>query len=358
MSSRWNLAFLLLHLLTLGAVFALWNASRTAADEDDEPTSLEEMVEEIGSARYQLRSEADRLNRLLDRLARGEIAVKVAGVDAAGVEAASATGGDDELRTPHEILERLAEVTDVHERSKWDPLQREPVEKERARLEDLLRRGGDDTIDAVAAFMPTIPERLEDAKPGWMQTRLLTHVVSQIDTQAAADYALSVLDDPRFNSGVRLVAANAARGRYEDRVVTKLIDLLENPDPTFARPEQIAQFFKANPDARAIPALCALARNVDADRTARRFTLETLGVYDDPRAIDALKEVSTFDVHGDLRGVAIVSLNQLLGEDILPFIEYLRGQWSPEDPLHRLLDNTEAVYLEGGASPEPPESGG
>lgn len=359
MSSRWNPIFLLLHLITLGVVGSLWLSQRPA-DEDDEPATIEDLIEDVSTARYELRAQSDRLTRLLDRLARGEIQVQAVGLS--GTEPAatgSALGGDDP-KSPRDLLERLAEVTDVHERFKFDPLQREPVEKERARVEDLLRRAGDDTIDALVDFMPTIPRLLQDARPGWMQTRLLTHVVAQIDTAAAADFAYGMVEDPQYNSGVRLAAATAARGRYPDRVVKRLIGLLENPDPTFSRPEQIAQFFKTNPDDRAIPALCALARNVDGDRTARRFTLETLGVYDDPRVIDALKEVSTFDVHGDLRGVAIVSLNKILGEDILSFVDYLRGQWQPDDPLHQLLDNTEAAWKSGAArSADPaPEDGG
>ncbi|MFG0319323.1 MAG: hypothetical protein ACF8XB_18780, partial [Planctomycetota bacterium JB042] len=341
MSSRWNVAFLLLHLLTLAAVGAIWLDRRSVEDEDEEPTTMEELVEEVSTARYQLRSQADRLSRLLDRLARGDIEVRAIGGGDDPAADATTVSADD---TPSRILERYAEIADLHERFKWDPLQREPVEKERARLEDLLRRAGNDSIDALGAFLPTLPSLLEDAKPGWVQTRLLTHVVAQVDSVEAADFAMAVLEDPQYNSGVRLVAATAARGRYEDRVIERLIGLLERPDPSFARPEQIAQFFKGNKDDRAIPALCALAKNVDGDRTARRFALESLGVYDDPRVIDALKEVTTFDVHGDLRGVAFVSLNRLLGEDVLPFIEYLRKQWAPEDPFHQLLNNTEAVY--------------
>ena len=345
MSARWNLVHLFLHVITLTLVVSMFLSSRPGEDEDDDPATLEELVDEIGTARYQLRSQADRLSRLLDQLQRGQLQLANGG----GAAIAPIAAGGDEPKTPLDLLDRLAEVTDVHERHKHDPLQRESVEKERARLEDLLRQAGDDTIGALFDFFPSVSRKLTDARPGWMRTRLLTHVVDQIDSEAAADFAFSVFEDPQYNSGVRLKAAASALGRYEDRVIVALVRLLTHPDPTFSRPEQVVQFFKANKDERAIPALCQLAQNIDGERTARRFCLETLGEYDDPRVLDALKEVATFDVHGDLRGVAIVSLNKLMGADIIPFVDYLRSQWEVDDPLHQLLDNTEAAAKQAAA---------
>jgi len=231
-------------------------------------------------------------------------------------------------KSPATRLERLVNASDA----------------ERARLEDMLRRDGDDTIHALADFFPTIPHRLEGARPGWMQTRLLTHVVDQIDTEDAAEFAYSVFEDSQYNSGVRLKAAASAMARQRERVILGLIGLLENSDPTFSNPEQIVQFFKANPEPRAIPAICSIASNVEAERTARRFALEVLGGYDDPMALDTLEEVATFQVHGDLRGVAMVSLNRRLGREIVPFVEQLRNQWERDDPMHQLLDNIDKAH--------------
>ncbi len=334
---------LLLQLVTIGLLVALLVRTRASdgAGEGDEPQSFEELASEITAARYKLDEQANRLTRLLDRLSRGGT---LAGGDDPGAGGGHANAKLDETASPSLLLEELARVTDVIERYKWDPLQREPLEKERGRLEDLLRRAGDDTIDMIDAFFSTIGERLKEATPTWMQTRLLTHVVEPIGTDDAYRFARSVFDNPGFNSGVRLKAADVALKRWPDEMSVKLIELLENPDPTFSRPEQIALYFKTHKDDRAIPALIAAATDIDRDRTLRRFALEALGIYDDPRVIEALKKVAAEDVHGDLRGVAIVGLNDLLGKDVVGFIHFLRERMNPEDPMHRLLDNTEALW--------------
>lgn len=330
----------LLQLVTIALLAVVFREVRSSgAGDDEEMTSSEELVGEITQARYQLKNQADRLTRLLDKVARGELA-------AAPANAARAPAGDEAPRTPSELLDELARVTDVHSRYKHDPLQREPVEEERARLEEQLRGAGDDTVDALVAFFPSLPQVLEDAEPTWMQTRLLSHVVAPIGTDAAIDFARSVFEDPSYNSGVRLQAARVTLPRDKDEVHIKLIELLQSPDPSFSRPEQIALYFRSEIDPRAIPALIEAARDTHRDQLTRRFALEALSEYDDPRVIEALKDVATHDTAGDLRGLAIVGLNQLLGKDVVGFVEFLRERMEPEDPLHTLLDNTEALWVD------------
>ncbi|MFH0944217.1 MAG: HEAT repeat domain-containing protein [Planctomycetota bacterium] len=328
---------LVLQVITVGLLITLL-LRRSGPSSTNPLAGLEEVREELSQARYQLGDQANRLTRLLDRLARE------------GLSAGSGNGAiaePDVRKTPTELLEELANVTEVLSRWKSDPLQREPVEKERARLEDLLRRYGNDTIDALGGFFPTIVNLMpEAAGPTWMQTRLLTHVVAQIDTDEAVEYARYIFEDQTINSGVRLKAAEIAMKKYEDQIILRLIDLLVHPDPNFSRPNQIVLFFKQKPDARAIPALIQVATDQEAERGVRRFTLDTLGTYDDHRVIDALKEVAVDPANVDLRGVAVNSLNKLLGKDILDFVEYLKGQIQANDPLLNLLLSIEQMYQE------------
>jgi len=329
---------LILQVLIIGLLLVLIFRKPEPA-KADQPRQTDEIREEISMARYQFQDAANRLNRYLDRLARNERSGHVAsnGVDAELQE--------DVPASPSELLEELAHVTTVLARWKHDPLQRESVEQERARLEDLLRRGGNDTIDAVSAFFPTIIDLVpESAGPTWMQTRLLTHVVGQIETDEAVEYARSVFEDPGVNSGVRLKAAEIAMKKYKEPVTERLIDLLVHPDANFNRPTQIVLYFKQNIEPRAIPALIQLAVDQKQDRGARRATLGTLGEYDDHRVIDALKEVASDPANVDLRGVAVNSLNKLLGKEILDFVNHLLDQLPSNDPLINLLRSIKELW--------------
>ena len=332
---RANLS-LSLQVLSVGLLIALLLRGNGPGSATNPLEDLAEMQDELSAARYQLGDQANRLTRLLDRLARG------------GFSTGAGTNVIDEpdvKKTPTELLEELLHVTDVLSRWKNDPLQREPVEAERARLEDLLRRNGNDTIDALGGFFPTIVDLLPaETGPTWMQTRLLTHVVGQIDTDEAVEYARFVFEDQAVNSGVRLKAAEIAMKKYEDQIIPRLIDLLTDPDPSFSRPNQIVLFFKQKPDPRAIPALIQVATDPLSERSLRRFTLDTLGEYDDHRVIDALKGVAIDPVNVDLRGVAVNSLRKLLGKEILDFVEYLKGQIQANDPLLNLLLSIEEMY--------------
>lgn len=298
-------------------------------------------------ARYQLQDQANRLRDLLDRLARDGIKVQGAGDGAAQAAGAGSAAGP---AAPEALYEELLQVTEILARWKHDPIQREPVEKERARLEDLLRRHGEASIHALGPFFRTIPERLpQEAQPTWMQTRILTHVVDQIDGDAAIEFARSIFEDPGTNSGVRLAAAQVVAKKHEDWVVERLIRLLDEPDPTFTRANQIVLYFKQHRDPRVVPSFIRIAKDEQADRGLRRFTLEALGLYPDHRVIDALKEVTLTATQGDLRGVALNSLNEILGKEVLDFLALLRGQLTTQDPLMRLVENLEALWQGDGA---------
>lgn len=335
MRRLWIVLLVLLQAATLAAVCALFVEIRRDRGGGDD-VSIEDLVEEVSQARFQLQSEGERLRLLIDRWRRE------------GAPAAKRTedGTEKDPKTPQEIVDRLIEVDDVHARYEYDPLQREPVERERARLEELLRRSGDAAVQAVRDAFPILGDRLRSAHPGWVRTRLLTHVIDPIGTEEARRFAYEVFEDPRYNAGVRLAAARVAMkdGKLKEAVLEELLRLLGEPDPNFNRREQIALFFKQNPDPRAVEPLARIARSLDEDRLLRRMAIEALGSYTQPEAIDALREVAIDTAQADLRGAALHSLNKILGEEILPFLEHLRTLLEPEDPIHQLVDSIEALY--------------
>ena len=336
-SLRSNLS-LVLQLATISLLTVLIFRSQ-GLPESEEPTQMEDVLEELSTAKYQLHDQANRLSRLLDKLSKEGIAVRGSG------RAVDLESEADLPASPSELLEQLTHVTTTLSRWKHDPLQREPVELERARLEDLLRRAGNETIDALAAFFPNIIDLVpETAGPTWMQTRLITHVIGQIDTDEAVEYARFVFEDPSINSGVRLKAAEVAMKKYKEPITERLIDLLIHPDSSFNRPNQIVLYFKQNNDPRAIPALVQLARDGETARNLRRFTLDTLGEFDDHRVIDVLKEVASDPANVDLRGVAINSLNKLLGKEMVDFVNHLQGALAPNDPLLNLLKSIQELW--------------
>jgi HEAT repeat protein len=160
---------------------------------------------------------------------------------------------------------------------------------------------------------------------------------------------LSVFEDPRYASGVRLVAARIAMARHADAVHTELLEILRTEDPTFLHRDQIAQFFGLNPVPSAAPVLAEIAKDPAVDRDVRRACVQALGSYDAPAVVEALKEIASLDTLGDLRAESVHALHKILGENVLDFIEYLRPKLAPQDTLRTLLDNIESHYRGDGA---------
>lgn len=313
-----------------------------ANDDEEEESSLEEIVselrEDISTSRYELANQAERLQRMLDQLAaNGE------GGPGRGPQAGLGAAPDLDISgvTESDLLFRLLEVNELHRQYKIDPIQRLPVEKERARIEEELRRRGDETIGALGLRFKEIRNTVE-------QTRMLTHVVAEIPGDAAIEFAYRVFQDEGISSGVRLVGATIARAKHGDEIDASFVKILSDPDTAFSRREQIIVFFKENHYPPAGPALARLAIDPEVNRLLRRYTLQALGSYPDPEAIDALKQVATEAIHGDLRAEALRSLDRILGREILDFLQFVRGRLTEDDPLHRLLDDLEASHRDGG----------
>lgn len=292
-----------------------------------------ELREEFATSRYEIQNQTDRLRRLLDQLADGS-------GGAGGVARGSLYREPDadlgEL-TEDELVQRLYQVDQLHDEYRQDPIQRVPVEKERARIEEELRRRGDAAIDAIEL-------RFKDTANTRHQTRMITHVVTPIGTERAYEFARKVFEDISISAGVRLVGARLAREKYGEEIDRELVDLLIDPDVAFGRREQIIYFFKENPYPPAGEAIAKLAVDPEIDRTLRRYSLQALASYEAPAAIDALKKVATDEIHGDLRAEALRSLSVILGPDVLDFARFLRGRLAEDDLLHNLIDDLEAQY--------------
>lgn len=319
-------------------------------DEGDGPTTIDDLADDISQTRYELKQQVDRMTRMIDGLARNGIAT---GATAGPTDDAAAGVGvvaDPSRLTTAQLVAKVIELHEMHARYEFDPLQREPVEKERARIEDVLRNRGVETIDSIAAS-------LESTTDTRAQSRLLEYVVRPIiergDEAAAAaeQFALAVFDDPEYASGVRLIGARLALKSHRDAVIEKLVEILGDTGSEFQHREDIARFFEVDTDPRAVPVLAQLAKDVDVDQTVRFFCLGSLGVYQDSIGVEALKEVARGEVHGSLRGKAIHSLNKVLGKDVLPFLEQLESTMAPQDPLRQLVKNLRDHYANGGAPP-------
>lgn len=314
---------------------------------EDGPTTIDDLADDISQTRYELKQQVDRMTRMIDGLARDGIGTGAAPApqdDAVGV-----VGDPSKMSTP-QLVAKVLELHEMHARYEFDPLQREPIEKERARIEDVLRNRGLESIDSIAAT-------LQSTNDTRAQTRLLEYVVRPIIERGdaasapAEQLALDVFADPAYASGVRLVGARLALKSHRDAVIEKLVEILGDTGSEFQHREDIARFFEVDPDPRAVPVLAQLAKDVDVDDTVRFFCLGSLGVYHDSIGIEALKEVARGEVHGALRGRAIHSLNKVLGKDVLPFLEQLKSTMAPQDPLQQLVKNLQDHYANGGAPP-------
>ena len=224
----------------------------------------------------------------------------------------------------------MAELNDLVERYSDDPIQREPVRKELTRVEGLLRQRGEAAIQDLATRLPA----LTDSK---LQSRLLVNVVGQIDSASAQQLALDAFHNRKLLSGVRLVGANVAMKTHKDEIVGELVRLLDGKDDSFDRREDVAQFFKSTPDPRAAEALCRIAKNAEEPRILRRFVLQALGSYKQPEVIDTLKDVTSQEIHGELRAEALHSLNDALGRGVLEFLAFLKPKLNVDDPLRKLV---------------------
>jgi len=288
---------------------------------------------QVGMARFELKQQADRLSRLADQYASGQ----------AGVPQLKTAVGDlptdppADQRSTAELVERLIDLHAMKARYADNPVQREPVEHARAEVEAVLRARGDASIDAIAmAFPGTTDTRA--------QTRLLTHVIGQLSSDAADEFALGVFEDSQFASGVRLVAARIAMRQFEDRVIERLLELMITNDPTFLHREQIASFFGQYPDPRAAAVFADLVTDQSVDASVRRFALQAMGHYDSTEIIEALKEVAALSSAGDMRAQALHSLHEILGVEILEFLRFLRPTLHENDNLLVLIDNIEEHY--------------
>lgn len=324
-----NLLFLvaILQLGSIGMLVALWTKSGT--EESALPEEVTDLAEELSATRYQLEEQLGRLTRTLDRQARQMAAPAAAAGEGAG-------GAADEPKSALDLLARLHEVNDLHDRYQDNPLQRDPIEKERGRLEAELRARGEESMDAIAATFAEIDNTRE-------QTRLLMQVVGPIGSPAALDFAERVFDNPNLTSGVRLVGAHLAGEKRPDSVIPKLVRLLEEGSDSFNRRDEIATFFAGQVDARAEPVLAKLAADTAVERDLRRACIRALRSYPNQGG-PVLEQIAEIDPHTDLRIEAIHTLNYMRGRDVVDFVRHLRSKVSDQDPVRQLLDSIEAQW--------------
>jgi hypothetical protein len=297
---------------------------------EDELTTGEDVAEEISLARYEMANQTKRFETLLARLeARGGAPTAAAPYD---------PEQDLALLSIEQLVGRWQHVASALDRYRDDPLQREPIETERGRVEAELRARGAASIAALARLLPTIDD-------SWKQTRLLSHVVSPIGGAAAHDLALEMFEDPAVVAGVRLFAAQIAMESHRDRVLERLVGLLENPDPTFNRPEEILYFFRNNPTPAAGPVLLKIARDPTADGVHRSFAIQALSKYGSPEVVEALKEIVEFRQLELLRVDAARSLVEILGKESLDYFRHLKPRLETDDAaMHGFIDAAEAQF--------------
>jgi len=338
--SRLLILVALLQIAILGIQGSQWLANRESAPDEEEESTLEELMtelrEDVSVARYELSNEANRLRRLLDQLAAGG---SIGGGGPGGPDTSLPNSPNLDLSeiSARDLLFRLFEVNELHRQFKLDPIQRVPVEKERARIEAELRKRGDASIDALDVRFKEVPDTQE-------QTRLLTQIVAEVETERALEFAYAVFRDQGISSGVRLVGANIAREAHAEEIDKALVNLLVDPDAAFARREQIIYFFKENHYPPAAAALAELAVDLEVARYIRRFALQALAKYPEPVVIDSLKQVASEATQGDLRAEALRSLSTILGREVLDFLQFIRGRLNDDDPLLRLVEDLELEH--------------
>jgi hypothetical protein len=312
-------------------------------DDADEPRTIEDVANEISEARYELRQQVERLTRLMNDLARTGVATAPA---TPGETTGSAIVAEPAKLTTAQLVDKVIELHEMHNRYEHDPLQREPVEKERAKIEDVLRNRGIEAIDSIAASLSSTADTRA-------QSRLLEYIVrpiierNDVASAEAEQLALDVFDTPTYASGVRLIGARLALKSHRDAVIEKLIDILGDTQSEFQHREDIARFFGSDLDPRSVPVLAQLAKDVEVDETVRFFCLDSLGYYKDPIAVETMKDIVRGEVHGNLRNKAMHSLNKVLGKEIVPFLEQIRPTMSPQDPMLQLVQNLLDQYATG-----------
>lgn len=334
---------LLLQLVTIALLVVLVWQGRSSEGDDEETESvadlLSEFSDEVSATRFQISTQADRLTRLLDKLQQEGLGGADAGKSAGHLH--EDPHADLTTLTESDLLARLFEVTELHDEYKTDPIQRVPVETERARIEAELRTRGDAAINAIGSWFKETPNTR-------LQTRLLTNLVEPIDTDAAFELARNLFNDQAIVDGVRLVAARIAMVRWPEEINNGLVALLSDSEVTFRRLEQVIVFFGQNPYPPAAAGLCRIAVNAEFDRQLRRYSMAALAKYPEPAVIEALKQAASDATQADLRSEAIRSLKAIQGCDVVDFLEYLRPRLPADDPLLRLIDGIEAECAGSG----------
>ncbi len=335
---RTLLALVALQLATLAiAGLALVRAWRTAPHDEETAVTLEDLADlqdQVDELKSALDSKLTRMQRTVDRLEQDQGDTVARGQTPTDSAMPPQLDASSPIVT---IIDRMAELTEMAERYASDPIQREPVTKELRRLEQLLRSKGEAAIADLATRLPT----LKDSK---LQSKLLVNVVEPIETPAAQQIAWDVFHDKTFLAGVRLVGARVAMKSRKDEVIGELVRLLEGKDDSFDRRDDIAQFFKATPDPRAVKPLCQIAKNTEESRLLRRFALQALGSFHEPEVIDVLKDVTAQEAHGELRAEALHSLNDSLGRAVMDFLEFLKPKLNADDPLLKLVIGYEEYW--------------
>ncbi len=241
---------LALNVCTLGGILYVAK-HQTANDEATLPEQLSDMADDISSAKIEMKNDLETLKSLIARLNT----TGPGGPQAYNYDPAA----DIEKMSSDDLLKRWLHVCEVLSRNRHDPLQREPVEKERGRVEEQMRARGEATVASIAA-------KFKEIEDNWLQTRLLTNVIEPMKTEAGFAFAKTVFEDTTLVGGLRLYAAQVLLKKDKEGTMGRLIDLLEHPDPTFDRRDQIVTFLKSNPDSRAAPILVQIAKADDSDR--------------------------------------------------------------------------------------------
>lgn len=329
--------------LVLSATAAAASLTLVLRDRTEEPGAvpeqLEDLADDVQSIRLELRGQIDRMEALAQRLAQS------ATTSGSSSSAAAIDPNTDITKlSPFELMERWRHVAEVLTRYRNDPLQREPVEAERGRIEERLRMAGDDSIAEVERVFDGIPDT-------WMQTRLLTHLVQPVASPRAYDFAKKVFETPNYLAGVRLFAAQVAMQRDHDEIVGRLIELLEHPDATFDRRDEIVNFLKNNPDPRAVKVLVTIATEPTTELMMRNFAIQALGSYPQPESLDALRILVEQSSLGALRIEALRSLDKRLGKDVLEFAHSVRAKTPLDDTsMRQFLDNLDLKYQTASGS--------
>jgi hypothetical protein len=137
MTKSLAILMLILQLATVGLLTRQYLQDRQRSEdgeyeEDDGPTTIDDLADDISQTRFELKQQVDRMTRMIDGLARDGIG---AGNPAAPQDDSIAVVGDPNKLTTAQLVTKVIQLHEMHARYEFDPLQREPIEKERARIE-------------------------------------------------------------------------------------------------------------------------------------------------------------------------------------------------------------------------------